>query len=76
VLRAKIGAFSLHAQGGTNTRPARRAFLARFETEVDPERVLPEQERQRRADCARKAYFARLALRSVETRAKKKARGK
>ena len=61
-IRARIGALSLHAQGGTNTAPARAAFDRRFLDEVDPERVLPESERQRRAELARKAYFSRLAL--------------
>jgi hypothetical protein len=74
VLRARIGAYSLHAQGGTNTGPARKAFLSRFEEEVDTDRVLSEPERQRRAECARKAYFARLALKSAQKREKKKAR--
>jgi hypothetical protein len=50
------------------TEPARAAFLERFEREVDPDLVLPETERQRRAEHARKAHFARLALRSVEIR--------
>ena len=51
------------------TRAAREAFLARFIREVDPEGVLPEPERLRRAEAARRAYFARLALRSAERRA-------
>lgn len=71
-LRAKIGAYSLHAQGGTNTGPARRAFLSKFEQEVDHDGVLSEQERQRRANCARKAHFARLGLKSAKKRKNKK----
>ena len=71
-LRGRIGAYSLHAQGGTNTGPARRAFLAKFEAEVDPKGVLSENERQRRAQAARRAYFARLGLKSAKTRAKNK----
>ena len=62
ILRARIGAYSLHAQGRTNTGPARAAFLAKFEAEVDPDNKLPPQERQRRAAAARKAHFAKLAL--------------
>ena len=50
------------------TAPARAAFDARFEREVDPERVLPSAERARRAAHARKAYFTRLALRSAQRR--------
>jgi hypothetical protein len=46
------------------TRPAREAFLARFADQVDPDRVLPEAERARRAEHAKRAYFLRLAYRS------------
>ena len=67
-LAGRIGAFSLHAMGGTNTASARAAFLSRFEAEVDPEGVLPEAERTRRAGAARKAYFSRLALKSAKAR--------
>lgn len=70
-LRARIGAYSLHAAGGTNTAPARKAFLARFEAEVDPDGTLDPVERQRRAASARKAHFARLALKSAQKRQKK-----
>ena len=50
--------------------PSQRAgaFMSRFEDEVDPNRVLSEAERQRRAEQAKKAYFTRLALRSVQAR--------
>ena len=71
-IRGRIGAYSLHAQGKTNTGPARQKFLARFLTEVDPAGVLPEAERQKRAEAAKKAYFARLALKSAKARAHKK----
>ncbi len=72
-LRARIGAFSLHAAYDSRelTKPARRAFLARFEAEVDPEGVLTPQERQRRAEMARRAHFARLALASARARRRK-----
>ena len=42
----------MHALGRTNTEPARRAFLARFEAEVDPEGRLPAEERAKRAEHA------------------------
>jgi hypothetical protein len=42
--------------------------MARFDDEVDPGRELPEAERRRRADQAKKAYFTRLALRSAQAR--------
>jgi hypothetical protein len=70
-LLGRIGAHSLHAKydSRVTTEPARRAFLSRFEQEVDPEGLLPEVERLRRAEHARKAYFARLALMSARARA-------
>ncbi len=49
-LRARIGAYSLHAQGKTTTTAARKAFLGKFDVEVDPDGVLPENERLRRAE--------------------------
>src|ERR1700738_4171908 len=73
-LRGRIGALTLHARRDPRetTARARRTFLERFFDEVDPDRTLPESERQRRAEYARKAYFARLALKSARTRARKK----
>lgn len=70
-LRARIAAHTLHARvadPSAHTAPARRAFLDRFDREVDPDGVLPENERHRRAEHARKAYFARLALASARAR--------
>jgi hypothetical protein len=42
--------------------------MDRFEREVDPDGELPIEERQRRAEHARKAYFLRLALASAKAR--------
>ena len=67
-LRARISAHRLHALGKTNTQPARNAFLARFEREVDPDRQLPSEERVRRAEHLRKAYFTELAMKSARAR--------
>jgi len=47
-------------------------FWSRFEDEVDPGGILSAGERQRRAEAARKAYFARMALKSAKARAKKR----
>jgi len=69
-LRARIAAHKQHAAGRTNTGPARRAFMARFEDEVDPTRKLPTEERRRRAEQARRAYFTALALRSSVSRSR------
>ncbi len=45
-------------------------MMERFERQVDPDGVLTPAERARRAGHARKAYFARLALRSAQARRK------
>lgn len=50
------------------TAPARAALEARFEREVDPDGLLPPGERIRRAEHARRAYYAHLALRSARAR--------
>jgi len=55
------------------SQPARDAFMRRFLREVDPDQSLPEEERARRAEYAKKAYFTRLALRSAQVRAARKA---
>lgn len=63
----------MHAAGKTNTAPARDRFLQRFLDQVDPDRTLPEAERNRRAEHARKAYFSALALKSSVARQRAKA---
>jgi hypothetical protein len=70
-LKGRIGAHALHSKYNSKelTKPARASFMARFEREVDPGGVLPEKERMRRAEQAKKAYFARLALLSAQKRA-------
>jgi hypothetical protein len=55
------------------TAAARRAFLDRFEREVDPDGVLPPAERARRAEHARKAHMTRLALASAKARSRRAA---
>jgi hypothetical protein len=72
-LRARLGAFSLHAQGKTNTSAARAAYDRRWDREVDPDGVLPPEERARRAELARKAHYTRMALQSAKSRARKTA---
>src|SRR4051812_30258531 len=74
-LRARMAAHLLHAKltnPAAHTAPARAAFLSRFEREVDPEAVLEPEERARRAEHAKKAYFLRLALASRKARARKR----
>jgi hypothetical protein len=77
VLRGRIGGFAAAAANNTHelTLPARKAFLAKFERQVDPHQVLPEEERKRRAMAARKAHFARLALKSAQKRRRNALRG-
>jgi hypothetical protein len=66
-----MGAFRVHAMGLTNTGPARKAFMERFEREVDPTGSLPLAERTKRAKAARSAHFKGLALKSSVARAKR-----
>ena len=73
ILRARMAAHALHAKVSdptAHTAHARAAFLSRFEREVDPEGVLEPEERARRAEHAKKAYFLKLALASREARKK------
>jgi hypothetical protein len=74
---------SLPRQIAANTRwskedPTRQGEIlragldAKFLREVDPDQQLPEAERQRRAECARRAFYQRLALKSAEARRKNK----
>ena len=70
-IRARIGAYSLHAQGGTNTAPASAAFLSRFEREVDPHSELAPEERARRSALARKAHMLRLSLKASQARSRR-----
>lgn len=75
-LRGRLGAHALHAKvtdPAGHTAAARKAFLDRFEREVDPDGVLTTTERARRAQHARKAYFTRLALASARARSRRAA---
>ncbi len=73
-LRGRLGAYRQHSRHSPieTTAAARAAFLSRFEREVDPDTALPEAERQRRAEAAKKAYFTWLALKSVQARRRRK----
>lgn len=72
-LRGRIGAYVTHSRHDPKetTAKARATFLSKFEREVDPDGVLPEDERQRRAEAARKAHFSRLAYESAKVRRRK-----
>ncbi len=76
-LRARLGGLTTHFRHDSRaiTAPARaasaRALDARLLDEIDPVGALPEPERRRRLAVARKAHFARLALRSAAARRKR-----
>lgn len=75
-LRGKLAAHTRWSQTDdptAATEPARRAFLDRFERQVDPEGTLDPAERARRASSAKSAYFAGLALKSSQARRAKQA---
>ena len=80
--RGRLGAFRLHATHDPKVTSAagRAKILANFENghdcplcgriEIDPS--LPERERRRRAEYARRGHMAQLAYKSTRTRASKK----
>ena len=51
----------------------RAGLDAKFLREVDPNNELPEAERLRRGEAARRAYYQRLALASAKARKARKA---
>jgi hypothetical protein len=73
VLRARTAAYaqwSREPDPSTRLAPARKAFLARFEREVDAAHPdLDPKTRARMVEQARKQYFAALALKSSKARA-------
>lgn len=75
-LQARLAAYrswANTADAAARTEPARRAAMGRFERQVDPEGVLPPEERARRGKAAMRAYFTELALHSSRARAKRAA---
>jgi hypothetical protein len=74
-LLAQIRAHESWAQTedrSARTANGRKAFNDRFLQQVDPDGKLSDAERARRAENLRKAYFQRLALKSVQSRRKAK----
>jgi hypothetical protein len=74
-LRGRLAAHAAHAKhGGTAmTTAARKAgpgHLEYYFDDVDPDRSLPEPERVKRAEQAKKAYYARLSFLSAKARRK------
>ena len=73
-MRARIAAHTLHSKVDSrqHTEPARRAFLSRFEKQVDPDGTLPEAERLRRAEHAKQAYFTALSYKAARARSQRR----
>jgi len=76
-LQGRIGAYTRWAHASTEdrylaTRPMREGLQAKFEREADPEGTLPPWERAKRAESLRKAFYARLALKSAQARRRRK----
>lgn len=74
-LRARIGGLARSAKypGLEVTAAARQTFRESFARQVDPEGTLPEAERARRGEAARKLHYARMAFVSAKVREKKTA---
>ena len=72
-MRSRIGALRMHATHDTKavSKAGRDAANARFLDQVDPDRVLPEAERQRRADLARRAGMTSIAYKSARKRSQR-----
>lgn len=77
-LRASIAAHESWARTedrSARLAPARRAFADSFADQVDPDHRLPEAERARRAENARRAHYQRLALKSAQVRRRRRDTG-
>ena len=77
-LRARIAAYERHSRGSgveatEKARAASPGGTAYWLNQVDPGNQLPESERHRRAEAAKRAHFSRLALKSCQARAARKA---
>ena len=72
IQRARLAAHSLHAKTDSrkHTEPGRAALQSKYERLVDPDGVLDEAERKRRAKHAERAHMARMALASSVARRK------
>jgi hypothetical protein len=69
-LRGRVGAHVTHSRYDSTalTAPARARFMQRFEDQVDPDRLLHPDERERRTRHALRAHMQRLALLSARSR--------
>lgn len=48
------------------TAPGRAGMLRKFEDQVDPERTLTPEERAKRGEAAREAFYTRFSMRPVK----------
>jgi hypothetical protein len=71
--RARIAALTRWANEDptANALRGQAGLLRRFEDQVDPDRTLPEAERNRRAAAARRAHMNSLAFKSAKARKKR-----
>ncbi len=71
--RARLAAYYLHASRDSRdvTAAARAAFEAKFRALADPNGELSIEERERRAQLLKRAYFAALALKSSRVRGRR-----
>lgn len=70
---ARLAAYVLHSQVDSReqtaaARKAGPASLTYWERKVDPDETLDAVERARRAECARKAHYVKMGLRSAQAR--------
>lgn len=74
-LKAQIAAHRSWANTtdrAARTAKGRQAMDDRFEREVDPAGTMPPAERAKRAENARKAHYAAMALKSAQVRRRKR----
>lgn len=75
-LRASIAAHMKWASTSSRkaaTAKARQAFADSFEHQVDPDRKLTPEERARRANNARSAFYKQMAYRSAQAKQERRA---
>jgi hypothetical protein len=75
-MRSKLGAHAKWAATDDRTaatEPARKGFLAKLAREIDPDGVMDPTELARRVENARRAHYQRMALKSSQARARRKA---
>jgi hypothetical protein len=76
-LRARIAAderWGRTTDRAAATAPARQGLRAKFEREADPNGLLSESERSRRADQLMQAHMMRMSLKAAEARRRRSRR--